>query len=390
MYYKVSIIVPVFNVDKYIDDCVKSILNQSYSNIEIILVDDGSSDSSGMKCDGWAKKDSRISVIHQPNKGVVSARYEGIINSTGEYLLFVDGDDYIESDMVEYMLSHIGDADIISTGVYWEKNNDQIVKRYDKFKEGEYSGKNRTKEIISRMIYDSNDDLLHPLTSWIWNKMYRRELCIDVYKDMDFTIKFAEDSAFLYIYILKCNSIVISHKYLYHYRYREDSVVHKVNYGMLEDISRFYNLLRPVFLKGDTSLELMFQLEKWVASRIVLCINEFMNFDNRAKIPSFMFVPDMFAGKSVVLYGAGKVGKDYYNQLKKMNVDIVAWADKNYIKLQEKGLEVISPNTLKDFNYDILLICVEDENIKNDILLELDSIGVDKSKIFWQRPFKVV
>lgn len=101
---KVSIIVPVYNVEKYLKRCVDSLCNQTYTNIEIILIDDGSTDSSGQKCDDHHKNDVRIKVYHQQNKGLSGARNTGIIHSTGEYLMFVDSDDYIANDAVEHFV----------------------------------------------------------------------------------------------------------------------------------------------------------------------------------------------------------------------------------------------------------------------------------------------
>ena len=101
---KVSVIVPVYNVENYLEECVNSILNQTYENLEIILVDDGSTDNCPQICDDWAKKDKRIKVIHKANGGVSSARNVGLDNATGEYIGFVDSDDYIDITMYEKML----------------------------------------------------------------------------------------------------------------------------------------------------------------------------------------------------------------------------------------------------------------------------------------------
>ena len=100
---KISVIVPVYNVEKYIGECIKSIINQDYENIEIILVDDGSNDKSGEICDEYTLKDKRVKVIHKENGGVSSARNRGIESSTGEYIAFVDGDDYVTKDYVSYL-----------------------------------------------------------------------------------------------------------------------------------------------------------------------------------------------------------------------------------------------------------------------------------------------
>ena len=100
---KVSIIVPVYNVEKYIEKCLNSLISQSYRNIEIILIDDGSKDNSGKICDKYKKKDPRIKVIHKENAGVSEARNSGIQKATGKYLCFVDADDFVMNDYIKYL-----------------------------------------------------------------------------------------------------------------------------------------------------------------------------------------------------------------------------------------------------------------------------------------------
>ncbi len=112
----ISVIVPVYNTEKYIEKCVMSILNQTYKNLEIILIDDGSTDNSPQICDSLAEKDNRITVIHQPNGGVSSARNIGLDNTHGDYITFVNSDDYIAPNMIEFLSENIGDTNIAMCG----------------------------------------------------------------------------------------------------------------------------------------------------------------------------------------------------------------------------------------------------------------------------------
>ena len=118
----ISIIVPVYNVEDYIEDCVNSIVNQTYNNIEILLVDDGSTDSSGKICDCLADRDPRIKVLHKQNGGLMSAWKQGVLNSTGEYIGFVDSDDEVDLDMYERLLktAEADSADIVACGLIRE------------------------------------------------------------------------------------------------------------------------------------------------------------------------------------------------------------------------------------------------------------------------------
>ena len=114
----ISIIVPVYKVEKYLDKCVQSIVDQTYQNLEIILVDDGSPDNCGAMCDVWAEKDSRIKVIHQENRGGGAARNAALNLSSGEYIAFVDSDDYIAPDMFDYLYSLLDDGGDIAECAY--------------------------------------------------------------------------------------------------------------------------------------------------------------------------------------------------------------------------------------------------------------------------------
>ena len=130
---KISVIVPVYNVEKYLDKCVESIVNQTYKNLEIILVDDGSTDSCPEICDEWAKKDNRIKVIHKPNGGLSSARNAGMDSMTGSYIQFVDSDDYIKSNMIEVMYGNIikGDYDVCVCNYSFIDESDNVISATD-------------------------------------------------------------------------------------------------------------------------------------------------------------------------------------------------------------------------------------------------------------------
>ena len=118
----VSVIIPIYGVEQYLDRCVRSVVNQSYAHLEIILVDDGSTDRCPAMCDAWANKDSRIQVIHKPNGGLSSARNAGLDMATGEFIAFVDSDDYVEPDYIATMIdaAQKNHADLVMCSVFHE------------------------------------------------------------------------------------------------------------------------------------------------------------------------------------------------------------------------------------------------------------------------------
>lgn len=133
----ISVVVPVFNAERFLNECVESIVNQTYKYLEIILVNDGSTDDSLKICNQFAQKDKRVTVINQQNKGVVLARKQGVKNAHGKYIAFIDSDDYIAQEYMKTMLNNIGDADLATSSLImdnrvWEDSLDEGV--YDVFK----------------------------------------------------------------------------------------------------------------------------------------------------------------------------------------------------------------------------------------------------------------
>ncbi|HNS33024.1 MAG TPA: glycosyltransferase family 2 protein, partial [bacterium] len=168
----VSIIVPVYNAEKYIEKCSESLLGQSYKNLEIILVDDGSTDASGRMCDGYARKDSRVRVIHKDNGGVSDARNSGMHKVTGKYLCFLDSDDYLEAETIENAVK-IAERENVDA-VIWSYYADFVdcngkleFSRKVSLSNGIYS-KNGVKPL------PANEHLLG--IGYVWNKLYRTDI----------------------------------------------------------------------------------------------------------------------------------------------------------------------------------------------------------------------
>lgn len=208
----ISVIVPVYNVEKYLNDCVSSIVNQTYKELEIILVDDGSSDLCPSMCDEWAKRDKRIIVIHKKNGGLSDARNAGIEISTGEYIGFVDSDDYIELNMYELMLAALkkNDADYCACGVQTEYEDGRSVFRKREFFVGD-------SEQTLEMLYNDNE-----FPVWSWCKLSTREL----WNTLRFPVgKNYEDAFTTYIVIDNAKKIVRIPEMCYHYRIRANSIM---------------------------------------------------------------------------------------------------------------------------------------------------------------------
>lgn len=209
---KLSIIVPVYNVQSYLNRCISSIVNQTYRNLEIILVDDGSTDNSGKLCDSYALHDNRIKVIHKTNGGLSSARNAGLSVVTGHYIGFVDSDDYIEPNMYELLLESMRGlhADIVCAETFIERGNHK--KYHPRFKENCVF----THEEALNILLDGS------LDTAVWNKLYKASL----FKNLTFIEgRIYEDVGFLYKVFDKANVVAYVNKPLYHYIKRKGSIV---------------------------------------------------------------------------------------------------------------------------------------------------------------------
>lgn len=210
----VSVIVPIYNIEKYIDRCVESIVAQTYQNLEIILVDDGSTDNSGLICDEWEKKDKRIEVIHKINGGLSDARNTGIEKSRGELVSFIDGDDEIDKEMYEKLVK-----------VLYRNNADISMCRMKKIEPNrEYP----TREFLNdsdEIIFDGKEAmrflLLDNIDCSVCLKVYRRKL----FNELRFPFgKTNEDFAVLYKLFYRSKRIVYIQDILYFYYYRKQSI----------------------------------------------------------------------------------------------------------------------------------------------------------------------
>lgn len=216
---KVSIIVPVYKVENYLSQCIDSILGQTFTDWECILVDDGSPDGSGVICDEYAQKDTRIHVIHKENRGVSAARNTGLSAAQGEYIYFIDSDDYVEREALELLLSKAkqSEADIMVHGLvndYIYKHSSTAVK-YGSLPEKDYS-------TILEMA-DRWGLLKGPV-----NKLFKNSIIKNKALRFDESISYGEDTKFTFEYLAHCHSIAFVPRHLYHYCFRnKDSLTSK-------------------------------------------------------------------------------------------------------------------------------------------------------------------
>jgi len=208
----ISIIVPIYKVEQYLHKCIDSILNQTYRNLEIILVDDASPDNCPIICDYYAKKDNRITVIHKRNGGVSSARNTGLDIATGEYITFVDSDDWIKPEMINYLYETMRNScsDIVSCGVITEDETGQIMKKSKEFKK------------ITLSVEKALDFYGHYFRNEVYGKLYSAKLFYNKSGKIRFKedIFIGEDLLLFCECALNCNKITYTSPHYYNYLFR--------------------------------------------------------------------------------------------------------------------------------------------------------------------------
>lgn len=233
---KISVIIPVYNTAKYLDDCMRGVLFQTFSDIEILLVDDGSTDGiSPGKCDEYALKDKRVKVIHKENGGLVSAWIAGLCESSSDYVSFIDSDDWIDTDMFEKLYeltdSSFSESEIISGNYIVEKASEKR-KETQALEPGVYTGK-ALEEVRTRLLGCER----RPVTMSRCMKLISRKLLLDNIKYSDPTITMSEDVNITLPCLCDCRRLVIARDaYFYHYRLVTDSMAHDFNPKLLSNL----------------------------------------------------------------------------------------------------------------------------------------------------------
>lgn len=374
----ISVIVPIYNVELYLRECIESILGQTYKNLEVLLIDDGSTDYSGCICEEYAKRDNRICVYHKANEGLVATRKFGISVAKADYIWFVDGDDYVEADMAAHMINlmQVNQVDFVHTGFFQDEDVRCIgcMAKPEKYVLNE---ENRE--------YLFADYILEQKKGWLatslCSKLYKKVLLQKVYQMVPDEQSYCEDVINFVVSILLADSVYFDNHAFYHYRTREGSI-YRTN--SIRNVAEFGQVIKTLVhiceQFGTQKIIPMVEhyYKKWLINYlrantdIEICIYE---FPEMAKIKK----------KKIVLYGAGEVGKDYYAQIVKYeNCDIVAWVDKNPKVFPY--YEVKAVQELDRIQFDCILIAVKNQKIAKDIESELNALGVGRDKILWSEP----
>jgi len=378
---QISVIVPIFRIEKYLPKCVDSILNQSFLDFELILVNDGSPDSCPEICDAYAKKDSRVRVVHKENGGLLSARKAGLRNARGKYIAFVDGDDWVDNYYLDvlYKLAEANDSDLVVTGHFREF--DGKIETIKPNSTGIYDHDQLQASILPNAIYNGRF-CEHGISTYVWNKLYKRELLGKILYDVPNEIIMGEDAAITYAYLSISKSLTVSKIPLYYYRQRHDSIVKSIENPQME----YYRLgLLMNFLKSKlqgvlNENNLNEQIRYYLYSQILVRSGGLI-YD---KDGSLIFNPflNVASNSKVVVYSSGSFGQHILSTNNKNHFfEVIRWIDLDYHELKVGGNSVRPISSIDNAEFDHVIIATLIPSNYDAIKAELNLMGIDEEKI---------
>jgi glycosyltransferase involved in cell wall biosynthesis len=369
----ISIIIPVYNSSVYLYQCLSSVQLQTYKNLEIIIIDDGSTDSSPEIYEYFRKVDKRFRVIKKNNGGLVSARKAGINACTGKFAFYVDGDDWLENNCIELLYKELkkNKADIaISNYIRNILGTEYYVDNL--ISPGIYNHKQIRDLILHRMI--STDIFFRPgISTYSWGKLYRIDIIKEIQNAIPDNVILAEDALLVYPSIIKSNTIAILDKYLYNYRQRPNSILKSTNFSLQQEFNR-------LFLAKET-LSRLLSVQKKNEFSFNRQINEYFSYLMLIRSGAFLFDLSIYNEFSIYspiekemkigIFGSGSFGQHIYSSLiKNPSLKTIIWIDPDFEENSIMNMDVASPKELNFDEIDILLIATFDPQIQK-ILLEL-------------------
>ena len=343
-----SVIVPVYNTGKYIRQCIESIRKQSLKNIELLLVDDGSTDGSGKICDEYSCLDGRVRVFHQKNQGPIASRAFGTAKAQGHYITFVDSDDFVDGKSFEMAISDMEKGiDVISFGIVRYYDEDTKKNSFIEYEMGTYLQDDIREKIFPSMIWDASRETFG-LDPALWNKIMKKELVSAEYAKLkNASFHYGEDMAVIYPLLLKAKTLSLHNESYYYHRQRKGGEIagYLKDTAYLKKLYELYAYLVSVFEKYDG---LRKQIDLFYIHSVQLGLLRYNMPKQRIR---YMFPFDkVMKGERIVLYGAGTVGQAYMDQLSQLDYcEVVLWVDKNFDKYEDGQIK--SPDNIITVSY---------------------------------------
>lgn len=377
-----SVILPVFNCEKYLDRSIKSVLNQTAEEFELIVVDDGSTDASGIIADSYCGKNNCVKVIHKLNTGVTDTRLEGIKEATGKYIAFIDADDWWDEDYIDTYMRRIKDdsLDMIAGGCVVESDSGTSIK-VNGIPDGIYDLREDGDFFYSKMLHYEGF-FKFGILPYLWNKIFRKDLLLNAYENMDLSITDGEDVALIQMYMAMADKVRVFSEAKYHYMLHPFQKTANKDDFFYENSSRLYLCLKKNMEKYPCFKVFLPQLDQYMRYMIWLKSPEsFPKSVMYFQMP-FQKIP---VNSRIILHGAGNVGKSYHKQIEETGYcRIICWVDKKYEEIRNQGFEMVeSPDSIFEKEYDYILIAIADGKIAKKIMTSYIDVGVAPEKIVY-------
>lgn len=380
---KVSVVIPIYNTAEYLSECLESVINQSLKEIEIICVDDGSTDESPRILDEYALRDERIKIIHKQNGGLVSARKVGVSMASGDYVAYVDSDDWIEGNMYEqlWQIAEEYHVDMVTCDCLMEGNYTTL--HSDTLPQGLYE-RERMVELRDKAIFDL-EKRISGIKPSLCNKLFRRDIIQGAQCKIPDEITMGEDKVCLLTMLLECKSIYIYHQPFYHYRIHASSMVHTGSEEYLLKVYMVYKYLKGLYCHELFTKNMRKQTEIYIIELLHKGINILLGFENR----NLLWVDPYWLDKipmnaRVILYGAGELGEKYRKQIEiRRDIQYITCIDFAHERLNSSTFSVEPPEVALNYEYNYIIITIKNPKKAQAVRQELEELGIARDKILW-------
>lgn len=376
----ISIIIPVYNVCAYLEKCVKSIIAQTYKKIEIVLVDDGSTDGCAQICDSFAFEDSRVKVIHKKNGGLVSARKAGTAAASGNYIISVDGDDWIDSNRVLHIVEHLQDAkvDLIYLDGCIKEYQSSSLTVFGGCPEGMY-GINKMFEVI-KMMQGKDNFWIRQIQLSLWRFCIRSDLLKNVQPLIDDRISMGEDLVCILGCALRAKSAILFREPSYHYLQRQNSITHTSSYAsnklsLVCLYQELCSLINESIYAGKMDVEVMHIMY----SAALFMIYDYLLFPEDTFLFPFSTVPKE---TRIIVYGAGRLGVAMVKTLSKNpDYSLRLWVDRDTDRAPIDSFVVSPVSKILEMEYDYIVVTPLYWDTAMEIKCDLLGMGIPEEKI---------
>ena len=366
MNHLISIVVPVYNKEPYLANCLKSLQAQTYPEVEILLVDDGSIDRSVDICEQFCAEDERFHLFQQENSGQNAARLKGVEAAHGDWTIFVDADDLVAPEMCALLMANMEKtgADIVHGAMQYIKKG-KLAEINDRLP-GVYSGK----EVLER-FFQEKDHLLpqkhgeSTATSSLCASLFHTSVICEVLRTMDMRMRYYEDTACLFSLFLKSNIVSYISDVVYYYQEIMTSTSHAPSFDLWEQTRYFGTLMTKRFREADMPMDAYRAIDGLMLDGLILregC-RHFLDYPG-----IFPFVSEKPVGR-IAFYGAGSFGERFYQNHK--TLPTIGRFDRNYKKYQDQGVDVRDPKTLHVEADDAILVTILSDRIASQAAAEL-------------------